>query len=275
MRKKGTLPVTMFTKIMTIFLVIGIVAIIWIFIGKVQEVKRISEQNEKRLVIWNTLITYKPLRSYTEYGDMEFLYDFEKLNEMSMFDSLDCKTGLSHPGPEECIKIYPNNYFFRIYLEDVPKKDTDIFGNDYEGVSDEELHDYYTGMGHKCTGFFRSMENHYKIKGDATLDDAFRECNINLSRILVLAPPYDFLNLHNLINDFRMCKASVDLNLDDKQKNQFGDMVDFCTRSSYGRDLEWRWGDSNVPINFREIIGIRIGDDYYIGKVEAGVELLE
>lgn len=264
MKRKGALALTVFTRIMLIFLVIAIVAMIWMFIGKVQEVKMIAEHNEKKLIIWDSLLAYKPLRAYSEYGDMEILYDYNRLNDMIKYDSLDCDMGLIHPDQKRCIKIYPNNYFFRIELEDIPAE-----------LSDEELLDYYQGVGDKCETFFDEMANYYSIKGDVKLTAVFDQCSIGISDILLLAPPYSLTKLKSAINSYKLCAISVNSNLDDKQKAQIGDMLDFCSRTSGGESLEWRWGDSNIPVKFKEIVGIKIGDKYYIGKAEAGVELLE
>ena len=240
---------------------------IWMFIGKVQEVKMIAEHNEKKLIIWDSLLAYKPLRAYSEYGDMEILYDYNRLNDMIKYDSLDCDMGLIHPDQKRCIKIYPNNYFFRIELEDVPAE-----------LSSEELLDYYQGVGDKCETFFDEMANHYRTDirdKDLTIADVFDQCSIGISDILLLAWPYSLTDLNNAINSYKLCEISVNSNLDERQKAQIKDMLDFCSRSSGGKSLEWRWGDSNIPVKFREIVGIKIGDNYYIGKAEAGVELLE
>jgi hypothetical protein len=296
-KKKGSVALTLFTRIMLIFIVVAIIAMIWIYIGKVQEVKRISEQVEKEKTVWQNFMSYGPIRVVSDFGYMSYLYDFDKLNNLSMYQTLDCTFDSSLSGFEKipndmCINIYPNKYRIN-YVFDSPPENL---------VDDTDQMKYLEGVFLRCDDYYRSYLNKtfncvdfsnqprcLILKDVVDLFDEYKgtemydedgEYNVDYAEYFVEIIDEKMIELEKIVFD-----GFIDLNLEDITDDLEKEIEDvlsevnaekylYCSKSFRGMLYEWQFGSDDVDVKFREMIGIKVDDRVYIGMIEGGVELL-
>ena len=297
--KKGTLTLSMFSRIMLIFIVIGVVAMIWIYTAKIQELRTLTERNEKELVLWNTITGYKDLRSHNAFGDEEYVYDFYKLNRLNSYTTIDCKeidyliaNNVISNNPAECIKLYPNKYFFRVSFDSIPFE-----------LSDDIATDYLRFSSGKCVDFLSKIYTKKNAECADEVDvDEIAECNADLVEIDGCIDGFNaYVGLGDTYTEGDRSTAEVLLyndciafNKGDildpadpmgvlyAEKEKMGYMFDVCKDMRdivdddiIEKNMEWSWGDVSVPLKYGDIIGIRFDGEMHIGLMEAGVELVE